>query len=129
MIDPFYNVETDAVGYLTFSNGVRAVFDSSFNMSFRDEYEVVGTGGRIVVPRAYRPDNYGGDGLVTVKKSGEERTETINTDQYRSEVEHLSQAILDGKTDLYHDFDNTIDNMRVVDARYESIKHGESVKL
>ncbi|WP_077328633.1 Gfo/Idh/MocA family protein [Virgibacillus siamensis] len=128
-VDPAYNVETDAVGCLEFSNGVRAVFDSSFNMTFRSEYEVVGTKGRIIVPRAYRPDNHGGDGLVIVKKANEERTETLNNDQYRMEVEHLSQAILEGKKELYHDLENTINNMRVIDACYESIKLGEAVSL
>lgn len=129
VVDPDYGVETDAVGYLEFSNGIRAMFDSSFNLSNRSEYEVVGTEGRIIVPRAYRPDNNGGDGLVIIEKAGVQRTETINTDQYRSQVEHISQAILDGKKELYHDLENTINNMRVIDACYESISNGSPVSL
>lgn len=129
VVDPTYGVETDAVGYLTFQSGVRAMFDSSFNMAHRSEYEVVGTEGRITVPRAYRPDNNGGDGLVIVEKSGVERTETINNDQYRSQVEHISQAILDGDNQLYHDVDNTINNMRAIDACYESIEKRRTVEL
>ncbi|SEP81684.1 Predicted dehydrogenase [Virgibacillus subterraneus] len=128
-VDPAYGVETDAVGYMTFPNGVRAIFDSSFNMAHRSEYEVVGTEGRIKVPRAYRPDNNGGDGLVVVEKGNVQRTETVNCDQYRSQVEHLSQAIIDKKTQVYHDFNNTINNMRVIDACYESIKQGRLIEL
>ncbi|WP_164667838.1 Gfo/Idh/MocA family protein [Virgibacillus doumboii] len=129
VVDPKYDVETDASGYMTFPNGVRAMFDSSFNMAHRSEYEVVGTEGRITVPRAYRPDNNGGDGLVIVEKAGAVRTETINNDQYRSQVEHISQAILDGNKELYHSVENTINNMRVIDACYESIKKGQQVEL
>ncbi|MFZ3577170.1 Gfo/Idh/MocA family protein [Virgibacillus sp. DJP39] len=127
--DPKLGVETDAVGYLTFKDGVRATFDSSFSMAHRSEYEVIGTEGRITVPRAYRPDNNGGDGLVIIEKSGVQRTETVNGDQYRNQVEHLSQAILDGKTQLDHDFENTINNMRVIDACYESIDKGQPINL
>ncbi|MGP4105853.1 Gfo/Idh/MocA family protein [Virgibacillus sp. L01] len=128
-VDSEYGVETEAVGYMTFPNGIRAIFDSSFNMAHRSEYEVIGTKGRITVPRAYRPDNNGGDGLVVVEKAGVQQTETVNSDQYRSQVEHISQAIIDGNNQLYHDLDNTINNMRVIDACYESIESGRLIKL
>lgn len=127
--DPDYYVDTDVVAYLTFPNGVRATLDASFNMAMRHEYKVHGTKGSIVVPRAYRPDNHGGDGLVIIEKDGISRTETINGDQYRSQVEHISQAILDGNDKLSHDFDNTLNNMRVIDACYKSIGTGKQVKL
>lgn len=129
VVDPTFGVETDAVGYLTFPDGVRATFDTSFNMANRNEYEVIGTGGRIIVPRAYRPDNNGGDGLVIMEKAGVQRTETVNSDQYRGQVEHISQAILEGTNQLYHDFENTLNNMRVIDACYESIEKGHQVEL
>ena len=127
--DPEYHIDTDVVAYLTFPNGVRAIFDSSFNLAMRNEYKVFGTKGSIVVPRAYRPDNNGGDGLIIVEKNGVSRTETLNGDQYRNQVEHLSQAILTGNHQLNHDFDNTLSNMRVIDACYESIKTGKQVKF
>ena len=129
VIDPDYHVDTDVVAYLTFPNGVRATLDVSFNLAMRHEYKVHGTEGSIVVPRAYRPDNHGGDGLIIIEKAGNARTEIINGDQYRSQVEHLSQAILDGNYELVHDFDNTINNMRVIDACYESIETGQQVEL
>lgn len=129
VMDPDYHIDTDVVGYLTFPNGVRASFDSSFNLAMRNEYKVFGTEGSIVVPRAYRPDNNGGDGLVIVEKNGVSRTETLNGDQYRNEIEHLSQAILYGASELNHDIDNTLNNMRVIDACYESIKTGNVVEL
>ena len=127
--DPEYHIDTDVVGYLTFPNGIRASFDSSFNLAMRNEYRVFGTKGSIVVPRAYRPDNNGGDGLIIVETNGVSRTETLNGDQYRNEIEHLSQAIMEGNRHLKHDFANTLNNMRAIDACYESIKTGKRVTL
>lgn len=127
--DPEYNVDTDVVAYLTLPNGVRASFDVSFNLVARDEYEVYGTNGKITVSSAYRPDLQGDDGIVVVKKQGVTRTETINGDQYRNEVEHISEAILTGNRKLKHDLENTINNMRVIDASFESMETGETIKL
>ena len=127
--DSNYQIDTDAVGYLTFPNGVRATFDVSFNLAMRNEYKILGTEGSINVPRAYRPDNNGGDGLVIVEKEGISRTETINGDQYRNQVEYLSQAVLDEASQLDHDYENTLNNLLVIDACMESIKTGEEVKL
>ena len=127
--DPKFRIDTDAVGYLTFPNGVRATFDCSFNLAMRNEYKVFGTKGSITLPRAYRPDNNGGDGLIIIETNGMSRTETITSDQYRNQIEHLSQAILDGEDHVNHDFVNTYNNMRVIDACMESIKTGNQVKL
>ncbi|MUV37010.1 hypothetical protein JNUCC1_00816 [Lentibacillus sp. JNUCC-1] len=128
-MDPDYEVDTDVVGYMTFASGVTASFDASFNLDLRTEYEVHGSHGSIIVPRAYRPDANGGEGLVIVKKPGVKRTETVKGDQYCAEVEHFSQAILDGTRELYHDLENTIHNMRVLDACYESIETGGQVRI
>lgn len=122
-------VDTAAYGYFTFANGVRATFDSSFQLADRNEYEVAGTKGRIIVPRAFRPDRMGGDGLVIVETEGVSRTETLTTDQYRDQVAHISQAILQGERALHNDYENTLANMRVIDACMESIETGKQVKL
>lgn len=126
--DEAYGVETNAVTYMDFPNGVMVVFDNSFEAAFRHAYEVVGDKGSVMVPRAYRPDVNGGDGLVIVKKDGVRREETINADQYRAEVEHLSEAILTG-TEVYHILANTINNLKVVEACLKSAETGEKVFL
>lgn len=129
VMDEGYKIDTDAVGYLRFPNGMRATFDVSFNLAMRHEYKVFGTAGSIIVPRAYRPDKNGGEGLIIVEKEGVTRTETVKGDQYRAQVEHLSQAILTGQEDLYHDLKNTLNNLKVVDACYASIQSGGEIKL
>ena len=120
IIDPIYQIDKSAFVQIQLENGVSGVFDCSFNMSFRHEYEVVGTKGIIKVPRAYRPDLNGGEGMVIVEKENEKREEVIQGDQYKLEIEHFSQAILDNKEPLYS-IENTINNMRVIDSCYEAI--------
>lgn len=122
-------IDTGSYAYLTFPNGVRATFDSSFTLTDRNEYEVVGTKGRNVIPRAFRPDKNGGDGLVIVETQGATRTETLNSDQFRDQVEHISRAILNGDRKVEQDYENTLGNMRVIDACVESMETGERVVL
>lgn len=122
-------IDTASYAYLTFANGVHATFDSSFALADRNEYEIAGSKGRIKVPRAFRPDRNGGDGLVIVETAGVSRTETLTTDQYRDQVEHISGAILNGNHQLFHDDENTLANMRVIDACMKSIDSGAQVKL
>jgi D-xylose 1-dehydrogenase (NADP+, D-xylono-1,5-lactone-forming) len=127
-MDSDYKVDTSAFGYMQMENGVRAHFDCSFDMVFRAEYEVIGTEGQIKVPRAFRPDNMGGEGLIIVQKEAETREEKIVADIYRAEVEHLSQVILEDGEPSYTG-ENAIQNMRVVEACYQSIKTGNSIKF
>jgi predicted dehydrogenase len=120
-IDPVTGVDLSAVGVLKLENGVRAIFDSSIDMDSRHGYEIVGTKGTIVVPRPFRPDRNGGEGQIIVQKDSVERLERINGDIYRLEVEHFSNAILND-TPIMYTVENTIQNMRVIDACYQAIK-------
>jgi D-xylose 1-dehydrogenase (NADP+, D-xylono-1,5-lactone-forming) len=127
-VDSDYQVDTSAFGYMLMENGVHAHFDCSFDMVFRAEYEVIGTKGQIKVPRAFRPDITGGEGLVIVQKEGVTREEKIVADIYREEVEHISQVILENGEPSYSG-ENAIQNMRVIEACYQSIKTGNIIKL
>jgi xylose dehydrogenase (NAD/NADP) len=121
-------VDTSAFGYMQMENGVHAHFDCSFDMVFRAEYEVIGTEGQIKVPRAFRPDNNGGEGLVIVQKDGVTREEKMIGDIYKEEVEHISKVILEDDEPSYTG-ENTFQNMRVIEACYQSIKTGKTIKL
>lgn len=127
-IDPEYQVDTSAFGYMKLQNGVNAYFDCSFDMTFRAEYEIVGTKGLIKVPRAFRPDNHGGEGLIIVQTDSGIREENISGDIYKLEVEHISQVILEDGEPSYSG-ENAIQNMRVLHACYESMKQGKMIKL
>ncbi|WP_226086075.1 Gfo/Idh/MocA family protein [Mesobacillus sp. S13] len=127
-LDPETGVDVSAVAYLEFERGIQGVFDCSFEASFRQEYEIVGTRGRIQVPRAFRPDVNGGNGLVTVETNGQQRTEKVEGDIYLLEVDHLSEAILEKKS-LIYPAEETIANMRVIDACYSSLEKKEEVTI
>src|SRR5690625_1814265 len=128
-IDHTYQVDTDATVHLTFPNGVRAIIDSSFNLARRNEYRIYGSKGSITVPRAFRPDNHGGEGIVIIEKNGSYRMETLHGDQYANQFDHFANAILTNDAYIKQTFTNTINNMRVLDACYESMSTGKEVKL
>ncbi len=127
-VDPDTGVDVSSVAYLDFGHGIQGVFDCSFEASFRHEYEVVGTKGRIIVPRAFRPDVYDGVGLITIESNGEQRTEQVTGDIYLLEIEHFSEAILE-KKDLIYTAEKTIANMRVIDACYSSLEKNDEATI
>lgn len=120
-VDPAYAVDTDAFGYLTFPGGVRATFDVSFNLPMRHEYQIFGTEGTIRVPRAFRPDLHDGEGIVLLERDGEVVEENPIGDQYCLQVEHFSDAILNGNDKLKNSLEKTMYNARVIDAAYRSL--------
>ncbi|WP_179135694.1 Gfo/Idh/MocA family protein [Planomicrobium okeanokoites] len=127
-MDKTDGVDLTAHGWLRFENGIRALFDCSFDMVPRNEYEVIGTQGSIRVPHAFRPDLVGGVGTIIVKAGDVQRIEEVYGDSYRLEVENFSSAVLEDR-EPWISGDSTIRNMRVLDACYESISSGQRVQL
>lgn len=127
-LDPETGVDLSTFGYLNMGGGVRAMFDCSFDMTRRNEYEVIGTKGTIRVPFAFRPDNNGGVGKVITQVADIIREENVYGDLYRLEVEHFSNVIqTNGDPDVTGI--STINNMRVIEACYQSIQTGELVEI
>ncbi|NEU31851.1 Gfo/Idh/MocA family oxidoreductase [bacterium LRH843] len=128
-IDPTSGVDVSAYGLLSLENGVKAMFDCSFDMVGRNEYEIVGTRGTIHVPYAYRPDLINGNvGIVSITIGNKTREEKIQGDAYALQVEHFSKAILNDEQPSQTGA-NTIQNMRVIDACYESINTGKTISI
>lgn len=127
-IDATSGVDISTIGYLKLENGLSAVFDCSFDMFSRNEYEVIGTKGTIKVPLAFRPDFNGHIGSIMIQTEGTTREEKIEGDIYRMEIEHFSKAILDNTQPLITE-KSTVDNMHVIEACYESIHTKKIVKL
>lgn len=128
-IDPTHEIDMLTTGVIEMKNGARAVFDSSFDASFNAGYEVVGTKGIIEVPRAFRADIHEGEGIIIIKDANSVvRKEIIQGHQYTLEVEHFAECIREGKDPVYSG-EKTIQNMKAIDAVYESIKSGAIVKL
>jgi len=126
--DDLSGVDMSSIIYMTLENGIPALVDCSFEMAFRNEYEIVGTKGRIQVPKAFRPDVDGEKGKIIIYSESIIRTEEPAGDQYRNQIEHFSQAIIEDFTPSYS-VENTLKNMRVLDACIKSIESKDIVKL
>ncbi len=127
--DDQYGVDTLTSGWLQMNNGVHASFDCSFNMFPRNEYEIIGTKGKLVVPRAYRPDIQQGDGLIIIQTDeGIVKEEIVKGDQYRLQVEHFSQCVIDRTKPSYSD-DEIIQQAKVLDVCRLSAKTGKVIEL
>ncbi|MEK5070958.1 Gfo/Idh/MocA family protein [Sporosarcina sp. FSL K6-1508] len=127
-IEPESGIDISTYGYLKLDSGLTAIFDCSFDMTERNEYEIVGTKGTIKVPLAFRPDTNDGIGSILVQGNGTIREEKVYGDIYRLEIEHFSAAILTN-TDPAISGQSTINNMRVIDACYQSIQSGKIVEV
>lgn len=123
-IDPETQIDVSAVVRMKLENGINCVFDSSFEMSFRNEYEIVGTKSRIIVPNAYRADVVGHDALIHIG----DRSESIAGDQYKLQIDHFSKVIIEDMEPSYSTI-NTVQNMRIIDACYQSIRSKRAVSL
>ena len=89
-------VDVMACGIVELKNDVMAVIDCSFNMVGRNEYEIVGTKGTVKVKNAFRPDTFSGDAQILVTTRAIERTEYVQGDIYKLEIEYFSNKVLDG---------------------------------
>ncbi|MFV8830017.1 Gfo/Idh/MocA family protein [Alkalihalobacterium sp. APHAB7] len=127
-VDEESHVDITVQGTMTFPDQVIATFTSSFEQFPVNQYEVIGTKGRIVVPQAFRPDKQGGAGRLTVTTEHGTREESVVADQYRSQIEYISNAILKGE-DLNDNNEHTLKNMRVMDACLRSMSEKKSVQV
>ncbi|MEH7238157.1 Gfo/Idh/MocA family protein [Bacillus sp. JJ1562] len=128
VIDSATGIDLSTYGFFNLANGITAIFDCSFDMTRRQEYEVIGTKGMIKVPYAFRPDFNGHVGQVIVQTAGLTREEKIQGDIFRLEVEHFSNAIL-YDSDPINTGVSTTHNMRVIESCYESIQTSALVKV
>ncbi|MGG3823050.1 Gfo/Idh/MocA family protein [Geobacillus thermodenitrificans] len=127
--DPHRSVDLTSNGWMKMENGVLAQFTCSFDMFFQNEYEVVGTKGKIVVPRAYRPDVDEGEGrIIVMTDDGNIREETVSGDQYVMQIEHFSRGILEG-VPLSYSAEHMVRQARVIDACHTSLETENIVRL
>ncbi|MFC4388813.1 Gfo/Idh/MocA family protein [Gracilibacillus marinus] len=114
-------VDTTMTGVLSFENGIVGLFDSSFDSTHRQEYEVIGSKGTIRVSAAFRPDtSKDGKGKVILCVDGKEPEEfSIDGDQYTLMVEDFADAITKNRA-LSYTIDMALNQMKIVEAVYRS---------
>lgn len=127
-IDAIKGIDLTGIVHMKMNNGVHALFDCSFDMVSRNEYELIGTAGSIKVPFAFRPDINNHTGRLVVQQGEAIREEKVQGDIYRLEIEGFSNVILTDSEPAIT-ADSTIRNMRVIDACYKSLRTGQTIEL
>lgn len=125
--EPISDVWDTLIGTLDFGDGVTGQFDCSFGWTWRESYEVAGTKGTIVVPRAW--GNSEGECSFTLIRDGQAETVTVEgVNPYAAELLSLCEALLTGAPPLLTT-DDALWNMRVIDGLHESAHTGQRVDV
>ena len=123
-------IDVHMVGTLSFADGQLAAFEASFISALQQTYTVVGSDGAVELPHnAFVP--WENDAVYFRRAQDEETGQehiVIGADEYRLMVEHFSDAVLK-KTNLKYSPDDSIANMRVLDALSEAARSGNTVKV
>jgi D-xylose 1-dehydrogenase (NADP+, D-xylono-1,5-lactone-forming) len=117
-------VDMSFYGTLRFPGDVVAQFHSSLALPFKQELEVLGSEGSLLVEAPWRVD-LGGDAFLR-RASGEERIEVEVADAYRLELENLAAAIRGDAQPLLGP-DDAVDQARAIAALYRSAEAGAAV--
>jgi predicted dehydrogenase len=115
-------VDEEFQGILDFGEGRSALIASSFCRPYRHEVELLGTEGRILVPTAFVNRT---DPLRFELESADGKrlhVETPGDDEYRLEVEDFARCVAEGRQPELISHEDTIANMRTIDALYEAAR-------
>jgi len=123
-------VDIHVVGSLAFAEGGLATFEASFITALQQTYCVVGADGAIELPHnAFIP--WENDAVFFLRGRDQEdgqRYIVAGADEYQLMAEHFADAAL-GKTEIRFPPDDSIRNMRVLDALAQAARTGKTVKL
>lgn len=130
----FPGTEADVLHVLNleFPDGKLATVSGGLGQAYRSFYELVGTKGRIEVERPFAtPPFVTSDGrlpLTVVTESGQREEEFDDESQYVPQIEEFCR-LLSGQTNSAYDPEDSVKNMRVLDACMASIKAGGTSQL
>jgi predicted dehydrogenase len=126
VVDPRFGVDMRFAAVVRFPGDRLALIDSSFAQSGQAMYEVVGTTGRIVVERAYRPDDRAG--LIHVLRGDDRRVDEIPPfDQFVGEADHFARSVRAGR--LLPPAEDGTAQARAIEALYASAATGRAIQL
>src|SRR3954469_9342387 len=122
-------VDEEFQGLLDFGGGQTALINSSLSQPYRHEVELLGTEGRILVPTAFvnRSDPLWFE--IEDASGKRERVDTPGDDEYRLEIEDFAACVREGRQPEVVSHVDTLENMRTIDALYESARGGLVVEL
>ena len=126
--DPKLKIDLSYSLLLEFPDYQTALLNCSFESQFQNTYTVVGTKGKITVPRAFIPKLQ--KGIVEFTKEDKLKTFTTSSiDQYSLMVEHFCDCISHNKRLPRFPADDAFYNMRVINAAQQSAKTGRVIHL
>ncbi len=117
-------IDRSLAAVMSFPGGTLAHFDCSFDAYDRQQVEIIGRQGTILVESAFRPD--WGEPTLSIRSGVRERRETLpQVNTYLMQIEHF-QAVIEKKVAPRNDQRQALLNMQVIDAIYQAVKANES---
>ena len=122
-------VDEEFLGVIDFGSGQSAQFVCSLSQPYRHEVQLLGTEGTITVPQAFvlRSDDV--DVECTDAEGATRSVPVAGDDEYRLEVEDFARCVLEGAQPQVISHDDTLWNMRTIDALYASAREGRTISL
>ncbi len=118
-----YGVDEQVGGLLRFGGGRLALIDCSLALPPRQEWEIVGTEGRLSVTNAFLPGTR--DTEIQLTHGAECTSISIpGTDQYQRMVEHFGDVTA-SQTILRLPPEDAVHNLRVIGALHRSLRSGK----
>lgn len=116
------NVDMMASGLMEFSNGIALTFDCAMWAEYRNEIEILGTDGRIIIHDAFT-----GDKTFDIIKGGKVETiEIADINHYALQADSFAESVLEDKPAKFS-FDDIINNMKAVKGTLVSAEKCEKV--
>ncbi len=126
-IDPATGVDMTTAVLLEFPGGRFAQCDASFESHFQSRLLVVGTDATLRLDRAFSAKDF--DVAVEIVRGDAAETVPVRkANMFTLMVEHFGEAVL-GTAPLRYPADDAWNNMRAIDACFESLRTGVRVAL
>jgi predicted dehydrogenase len=122
-------VDEEFQGLLDFGSGQSALIASSLSQPYRHEVELLGTRGRISVPRAFVNPSEPLWIEVEDADGGRERIVVAGDDEYRLEIEDFARCVAAGRQPAVVSHEDTLANMATIDALYESARTRRAISI
>ncbi len=125
---PSHGVDLTFGGMLVFPGQRLGLFSGSFQTALDFQLEILGSRGRILVPKPFKPD--ANHGSLTMQVAGKTREVPIRNggEVYRLQVDHFSRSILE-KRPLSLPLQDSLGNMAAIEALRRSAETGRETRV
>lgn len=126
--DPVMNTDRITSGLMDFGQGLSSSFTCSTQLQAYQRAQVVGTEGRIEIDIPVNAPANEATKVTVVDQSGSKVLYFGPADQYTLQAEAFAKSIIED-TPVPTSLDDAVNNMKVIDAIFESADKGEWMKL